>query len=37
MGDRPISGRLAVYGWTVAVGAGGLGLLYVVRATLGTC
>lgn len=35
MGDRPISGYLAIAGWTVATVVGGLGLLYVVGAALG--
>ena len=30
MGAQPISGRLAVAGWTVAVVVGGLGLLFVI-------
>lgn len=30
MGTKPISGRLAVAGWTVAVVVGGLGLLFVI-------
>jgi len=36
MGDRRISARLAIAGWTVAVVVGGLGLLYVIGAALGT-
>jgi Mn2+/Fe2+ NRAMP family transporter len=35
MGDRRISLRLAVAGWTVVVVVGGFGLLYVVGAALG--
>ena len=35
MGTQPISGRLAVAGWTVAVIVGGFGLLYVIAAALG--
>jgi Mn2+/Fe2+ NRAMP family transporter len=35
MGDRRISLRLAVAGWTVAIVVGGFGLLYVVGAALG--
>jgi Mn2+/Fe2+ NRAMP family transporter len=35
MGDRPISVRLAVAGWAVAVVVGGFGLLFVVGAALG--
>ncbi len=30
IGDRPISGRLAVAGWTVTIVVGGLGLLTVL-------
>jgi Mn2+/Fe2+ NRAMP family transporter len=35
MGDRRISGRLAIAGWTVAVLVGSFGLLYVIGAALG--
>ena len=35
MGTRPISGRLAVAGWTVAIVVGGFGLLYAITAALG--
>jgi Mn2+/Fe2+ NRAMP family transporter len=35
MGARPISSHLAIAGWAVAIGVGGLGLLYVVGAALG--
>ena len=35
MGDQPISGRLAVAGWTVAVVVSGFGLLFVIGAALG--
>ena len=35
MGDRPISGRLAIAGWTVAAVVGGFGLLFVVGVALG--
>ena len=35
MGAQPISGRLAVAGWTVAIVVGGFGLLYVIAAALG--
>jgi Mn2+/Fe2+ NRAMP family transporter len=35
MGDRRISVRLAIAGWTVAAVVGGFGLLYVVGAALG--
>jgi Mn2+/Fe2+ NRAMP family transporter len=35
MGAQPISGRLAIAGWTVAVVVGGFGLLFVVGAALG--
>ena len=35
MGDQPISGRLAVAGWSVAVIVGSLGLLFVIGAVLG--
>ena len=35
MGDRRISLRLAVAGWTVVIVVGGFGLLYVVGAALG--
>jgi Mn2+/Fe2+ NRAMP family transporter len=35
MGTQPISGRLAVAGWAVAVVVGGLGLLYAIGAALG--
>jgi len=35
MGARPISGRLAVAGWGVAVLVGGFGLLFAVGAALG--
>jgi hypothetical protein len=35
MGARPISARLAMAGWTVAVIVGGFGLLFVIGAALG--
>lgn len=35
MGTQPISGRLAVAGWTVAIVVGGFGLLYAIAAALG--
>jgi Mn2+/Fe2+ NRAMP family transporter len=35
MGTQPISGRLAIAGWTVAAVVGGFGLLYVIGAALG--
>jgi len=35
MGTQPISGRLALAGWTVAAIVGGFGLLYVMGAALG--
>jgi len=35
MGDRPISRRLAVAGWTVAAIVAGFGLVYVIGAALG--
>jgi Mn2+/Fe2+ NRAMP family transporter len=35
MGTQPISGRLAVAGWTVAIVVGGFGLLYAITAALG--
>jgi hypothetical protein len=35
MGAQPISGRLAIAGWTVAVVVGSLGLLLVIGAALG--
>jgi Mn2+/Fe2+ NRAMP family transporter len=35
MGSQPISGRLALAGWTVAGIVGGFGLLYVMGAALG--
>ena len=35
MGTQPISGRLALAGWTVAAIVGGFGLLYVIGAELG--
>jgi Mn2+/Fe2+ NRAMP family transporter len=35
MGTQPISGRLAIAGWAVAIVVGGFGLLYVTAATLG--
>jgi Mn2+/Fe2+ NRAMP family transporter len=35
MGERTISGRLGVAGWTVAAMVGGFGLLYVVGASFG--
>ena len=35
MGTQPISGRLAIGGWTVAAVVGGFGLLYVIGAALG--
>ena len=35
MGNQPISGRLALAGWTVAAIVGGFGLLYVIGAALG--
>jgi len=35
MGTQPISGRLALAGWTVAAVVGGFGLVYVVGAALG--
>jgi Mn2+/Fe2+ NRAMP family transporter len=35
MGDRRISVRLAIAGWTVAAVVGGFGLLYVIGAALG--
>jgi Mn2+/Fe2+ NRAMP family transporter len=34
MGARPISGRLAIAGWTVAVVVGGFSLLFVIGAAL---
>ena len=36
MGPRPISGRLAIAGWAVAVIVGGFGLLAILGAALGT-
>ncbi len=36
IGDRPISGRLALAGWTVTIVVGGLGLLTVLFMTLGS-
>jgi hypothetical protein len=36
IGPQPISGRLAVAGWAVAVVVGGLGLLAIIGAALGT-
>jgi hypothetical protein len=35
MGGQPISGRLAIVGWAVAVVVGGFGLLLVIGAALG--
>jgi hypothetical protein len=35
MGAQPISSRLAIAGWMVAVVVGGFGLLFVVGAALG--
>jgi Mn2+/Fe2+ NRAMP family transporter len=35
MGARPISGRLAIAGWTVAAVVGGFSLLFVIGAALG--
>lgn len=35
MGSRPISSRLAFAGWAVAIGVGGLAMLYIILATLG--
>ena len=35
MGTQPISGRLALAGWTVAAVVGGFGLVYVMGAALG--
>jgi Mn2+/Fe2+ NRAMP family transporter len=35
MGSRPISGLLAIAGWTVALIVGGFGLLFLVAAALG--
>jgi Mn2+/Fe2+ NRAMP family transporter len=35
MGARPISGRLAIAGWTVAIVVGGFSLLFVIGAALG--
>jgi Mn2+/Fe2+ NRAMP family transporter len=35
MGTQPISARLAIAGWTVALVVGGSGLLYVIAAALG--
>jgi hypothetical protein len=35
MGAQPISSRLAIAGWTVAISVGGFGLLFVVGAALG--
>ena len=35
MGAHPISGRLAIAGWTVAVVVGGFGLSFVIGAALG--
>jgi Mn2+/Fe2+ NRAMP family transporter len=35
MGAQPISGPLAVAGWTVAVVVGSFGLLFVIGAALG--
>jgi len=36
IGDRPISRRLAIAGWTVTVVVGGLGLLCVIPVTFGS-
>jgi Mn2+/Fe2+ NRAMP family transporter len=36
IGDRPISRRLAIAGWTVTVVVGGLGLLCVIPLTFGS-
>jgi Mn2+/Fe2+ NRAMP family transporter len=36
MGTQPISGGLAIAGWTVAAIMGGLGIIYVLGAALGT-
>jgi len=36
MGSRPISRRLAIAGWAVAVIVGGFGLLAIIGAALGT-
>ena len=35
IGAQPISGRLAIAGWTVAVVVSGFGLLFLIRAALG--
>jgi Mn2+/Fe2+ NRAMP family transporter len=35
MGDRPISARLALAGWTAAIVVGGLGLLFIAGGVLG--
>jgi Mn2+/Fe2+ NRAMP family transporter len=35
MGSQPISGRLAIAGWAVAVIVGGFGLLAIIGAALG--
>jgi Mn2+/Fe2+ NRAMP family transporter len=36
MGQQPISGRLAVAGWAVAVVVGGFGVLAIIGAAVGT-
>jgi hypothetical protein len=36
MGTQPISGRLALAGWTVAAVVAGFGLVYASAAALGT-
>jgi hypothetical protein len=36
MGPQPISGRLAIAGWAVAVVVGGSGLLAITGVALGT-
>ena len=36
MGDRAISRRLALAGWMIAVGVGGLGVLFVLGAAFGS-
>jgi Mn2+/Fe2+ NRAMP family transporter len=36
MGNQPISGRLALAGWTIAAVVGGFGLVYASAAALGT-
>jgi Mn2+/Fe2+ NRAMP family transporter len=36
MGDQAISGRLALAGWLIAAGVGGLGVLFVLGAAVGS-